>query len=281
MGCCALIAALGLMSLHDGESWFASPQVSRAPADIPASPIKPAANVALTGPGEGRVVAPEPAGHAAAVLHELAARDERVVADLAALLRATEDSSLRRSAARLLAQMGSPAAVAALLHAIAAAPPEGQADDLLTALDALTNPEAAPALSAFLLRIDEPALVTPVRDTLARLADGPGVLEIVTAWRENASERWQQANLEGALLSVRSPAAVPVLREILLRESAQVLRGHAALALGYIGGAESVNALASALAGSHRGPNTTVVEESLALLQLRAAKGPGQTEEPP
>lgn len=285
VGCCGLVAAVGLVSLHDDGNWLAPPPVGRAAADIPASPSEPAAAVAsavdATGAGEERSLAHEPTPDVATVLRQLAGRDERTVAELAALLAATVDSSLRRSAARLLAEMGTPSAVAALLQAIATAPREAPADDLLTALDSLTNPEAAPALSAFLLRIDEPALVTPVRDALARLADGPGVLEIVTAWREGASERWQQANLEGALLSVRSPAAVPVLSEILLRENAPVLRGQAALVLGYIGGAESARALTLALAGSPPGADTAAVEESLDLLRSRAMKGPGQSDEPP
>jgi HEAT repeat protein len=188
---------------------------------------------------------------------------------------------MRRSAAQLLAEMGTPSAVAALLKSIAAAPHDEPPDDLLAALDSLTNPEAAPALSAFLLRTSEPALVTPIREALARLADGPGVLEIVTAWHEGAGERWQQVNLEGALLNVRSPAAVPILREILLREDAPALRGQAALALGYIGGPESVNALTKALASSRSGAFTDAVKESLALLQRRALRVPGQADEPP
>jgi HEAT repeat protein len=224
---------------------------------------------------------PEPGPDVSVILREFAARDERSVADLAALLDSATASSVRRSAAQLLAEMGTPSAVAALLHAIANAPAGEPAADLLAALDSLTNPEAAPALSAFLLRTSDPAVLAPVRDALARLADAPGVLEIVTALHEGASERWQQANLVGALLNVRSPAAVPVLREVLLRDSNPTLQGQAALVLGYIGGPESADALATALASSRSSAFTAAVSESLALLRARARQNPSQSDDPP
>jgi hypothetical protein len=222
-----------------------------------------------------------PAPEVSVILREFAARDERSIVDLAALLDSATASSVRRSAAQLLAEMGTPSAVAALLNAIATAPSGEPPADLLAALDSLANPEAAPALSEFLLRSREPEVLAPVRDALARLADAPGVLEIVTALHESASERWQQANLVGALLGVRSPAAVPVLREVLLRDSNPTLRGQAALVLGYIGGAESADALATALASSRSSAFTAAVTESLALLRARALRSPSHPDDPP
>lgn len=203
------------------------------------------------------------------------------MADLAALLDSAPNSSLRGCAAQLLAEIGTASAVAALLNALATAPRGEPPADILAALDSLVNPEAAPALAAFLLRTSEPEAVTRVRDALARLADAPGVLEIVTSLHEGAPERWQQVNLEGALLGVRSPAAIPILRQVLLRDANLTLRGQAALVLGYIGGPDAADALATALASSPSLALTAAVTESLALLQGRARKSSAQEYDPP
>ena len=101
------------------------------------------------------------------------------------------------------------------------------------------------------------------------------------ALQESASERWQQANLVGALLSVRSPAAVPALREILLCDFDPTLRAHAALVLGYIGGPEAADSLTTALASSRSSAFTTAIIESLALLHARALKNLSQSDDPP
>jgi HEAT repeat protein len=175
--------------------------------------------------------------------------------------------SRRRAAAKLLAEIDTPTAVAQLLDAIADATDDDVHRDLLSALDALANPEAAPALAGALLQERDPAIVAPLRDTLARLADAPGVLEIVTAFHESARDRWQQTNLMGVLLRVRAPDAVPILREIMLRDPDPALQAQAALALGYIGGSESSAALEIALAHSRIGALTEVVTEALGVLR--------------
>lgn len=283
LGCCAVVALIGLDSLGQ-RSRGAGRRLEPSQTAVAA---RAAVAAALSDEGSAARQDERPSPPAdvpadvAAVVRELSARDESTVAELAALLDPSVDDAIRRGAAKLLAERGTPSAVAALLNALSTPSPESSRDALLAALDSLTTPEAAPALSEFLLQPHEPALVTPIRDALARLADGPGVLEIVTAWHESAAERWQQANLEGALVSVRSPAAVPVLRAILLREDAPILRREAALALGYIGGPDSTDALLSVLATSRTAAVTDAAKESIALLRTRASRGANQPDEPP
>jgi HEAT repeat protein len=275
---CGVIAAAGL-----GALFYRAREPGGAPlrAVAPASPTSPPmAGSRPPPPAPRRALSEASAGPKAEVrAGETAATEAELVADLGALLGSAHDAAVRRAAAHLLGELGTPSAVAVLLQAIATVPPGESADCLLAGLEALQNPEAAPALSALLLRTGEPAVVTTVRETLARLADGPGVWEIVSTWHEGASEPWQQANLEGALLNVRSPASVPMLREILLHDGDARLRGGAARALGYIGGPDSADALAAALAAPGSAAVTSVVNESLALLRRRTKKD--QPDDPP
>jgi HEAT repeat protein len=176
-------------------------------------------------------------------IREIAALGNRILPDLERLLSSSADTNVREAAAKALAEIGSSESVGLLMRAALEEPNEEQRRILVSALHLLNNPQTAPELTRALIATYDPIVAPTVRDTLARIADGTGTREIARAYREEATEGWQQSSLMGAMLRVRSAETIPVLGDILANDKAFSLRSPAAVALGAIGNQEAIETL--------------------------------------
>jgi len=180
-------------------------------------------------------------------IHEVAAMGDSVVPELKQLLQPGQTANVRDAAAKALAEIGTPQSISTLLDAVLTEQDDEQRRALVSSLHALNNPAAAPELASALLKSQDPIVFPTIRDTLARVADATTILTIAQTFHDDASEGWQQSNLMGALLRVRSPEAVPSLRQTALADSDFSLRSQAAIALGYIGNQDAIQALLDAI----------------------------------
>jgi HEAT repeat protein len=196
-------------------------------------------------------------------IHDIAALGDSVVPELKLLLQPDQTMNVREAAAKALAEIGSHQSVSTLLDAVLAEQDDEQRRALVSALHALNNATAAPELAAALLKSQDPIVFPTVRDTLARVADATATLTIAQTFHNDASEGWQQSNLMGTLLRVRSPDAVSSLRQIVLQDSDFSLRSQAAIALGYIGNQDAIQALLDAVNQSQSTAFKAVLIQSL------------------
>lgn len=196
-------------------------------------------------------------------IHQAARAGDATVPQLKGLLQPGQNPEIRRAASRVLAEVGTPPAVATLLHAVLEEQEDEGRREMVSALHALTNPAAAPELLSALLTSQDPIIVSTVRDTFARLADDAATRAITKAYHEEANEGWQQSNLMGAIARERSPDSVAALGDILRTDSDFALCSQAAIALGLMGSPQAIQSLLSGIEQSSSPAYARVLIESL------------------
>lgn len=102
-----------------------------------------------------------------------------------------------------------------------------------------------------------------IRDELAAVADSETVAAIARAFHEDAKEWWQQSNLMGALIRIRSESAVSGLNDIVKNDTDSALRSQASIALAMIGSPSAIQALVTAIEQSTSSNYKTRWAESL------------------
>lgn len=157
--------------------------------------------------------------------HDLAAAEESLsrfardgdgqVPDLAPFLRSPDPDAVGLGA-RVLAELGTDAALAELLKAFSALPEDSdvhrQVGDAITAV---SNPAAAPFLLSQLLSGDaDEAAVDVMQRALANLAD-PALLATLAADYAAAADAAVKARLADTVRHVQNPTCAPALAELL------------------------------------------------------------------
>lgn len=199
-------------------------------------------------------------------IHNVVSLGESVVPDLELLVAPSQNANVRAAAARALAEIGTSKSIAVLLQAISVEQNDDQRRALVSALHALSSPAAAHELATALVNSKDQIVFPTIRDTLARLADDATTRLIATTFHEEANEGWQQSNLMGALARVRSPEAVPALREIMFTDSNSSFRSEATVALAFIGTQDAIQSLLDAVEQSRSVALTTLLVESLSMV---------------
>lgn len=199
-------------------------------------------------------------------IHDVVSLGDSVLPELELLVATGQNANVRAAAARALAEIGTSKTIAVLLQAISVEQNDDQRRALVSALHALNSPAAAHELATALVNSKDQIVFPTIRDTLARLADDATTRLIATTFHEEANEGWQQSNLMGALARVRSPEAVPALREIMFTDSNSSLQSEATVALAFIGTQAAIQSLVDAVEQSRSVALTTLLVESLSMV---------------
>ena len=179
-------------------------------------------------------------------LSRFAREGDRQVPDLASFLRSPAADAVGLGA-RVLAEMGTEAAVAELLKAFSALPEESEVQrEVGDAITTVSNQAAAPFLLAQLVSRDaDDAAVDVIQRALANLAD-PALLANFAKEYASASDDAVKERLADTVRHVQKPDCVPALAELMQAgkgDCSDPLVAAAADTLGIVGTAEAVNAL--------------------------------------
>lgn len=195
------------------------------------------------------------------IIGELCGFGDAVIPAIKKLLGSDAKASVKSAASRVLAQTGSAESVEALVNFIDSESDPTCRDLYIRSIQAVDNADAAPPLIKALESSRDVYFSSEARQAIARIGTDETVKQLVEACH---GQNEINANLLGALSTVRQPETVPSLSSVAANDQNPQIRKSALQALSGIGDPNAAQALADIFRSERNAERKTLILDAIA-----------------